>query len=144
MAIEIDEVTERKAFEQVLSGATEMPIEVVRQHHNNRGGYQSEIIEGLWQGWRWRAALESALEKCVSRRAFEWISQDIQKPTLGEDVLVTILIDGIDEAWHAGFWNGVHWFVLDTEHDEAIEVNAGCNFVVTHWARVVTAGGRGE
>lgn len=72
-----------------------------------------------------------------------WVPVEAFPPDLGEDVLVTILIDGIDEAWHAGFWNGVHWFVLDTEHDDAIEVNAGCNFVVTHWARVVTAGGRG-
>lgn len=65
-------------------------------------------------------------------------------PDVGDDVLVTILIDGVDEAWHAGFWDGVSWYVLDTEHDEPIEVNAGCNFVVTHWTRVVTAGGRGK
>lgn len=73
-----------------------------------------------------------------------WIPVEAFPPDLGEDVLVTILIDGIDEAWHAGFWNGVSWFVLDTEHDEPIEVTAGCNFVVTHWTRVVTAGGRKE
>lgn len=67
-----------------------------------------------------------------------WVPVEAFPPELGEDVLVTILIDGVDEAWHAGFWNGVSWFVLDTEHDEAIEVTAGCNFVVTHWSRVQT------
>lgn len=71
-----------------------------------------------------------------------WVSVTEAFPEKSADVLVTILIDGIDEAWHAGFWNGVSWFVLDTEHDEPIEVTAWCNFVVTHWTRVVTAGGR--
>lgn len=57
-------------------------------------------------------------------------------PELSEDVAVTLLIDGEDTNWKAGYWDGQHWYTLDTEHDEPIQVNAGCNFVVTHWAFV--------
>lgn len=69
----------------------------------------------------------------------KWISTDEAKPELSEDVIVTILIDGIDTDWRAGFWDGQHWYTLDTEIDEPIQVNAGCNFFVTHWARVTPA-----
>jgi len=72
--------------------------------------------------------------------ALRWISADEAKPGLSDDVIVTILIDGIDTDWKAGYWDGLQWYLLDTEHDEPIQVNAGCNFVVTHWARVVPAG----
>lgn len=68
-----------------------------------------------------------------------WVPADDLKPELSEDVLVTILIDGIDTDWRAGFWDGQHWYTLDTEIDEPIQVNAGCNFFVTHWARVQPA-----
>ncbi len=71
--------------------------------------------------------------------ALRWISADEAKPGLSDDVIVTILIDGIDTDWRAGFWDGQHWYTLDTEIDEPIKVNAGCNFVVTHWSRIVPA-----
>lgn len=68
-----------------------------------------------------------------------WVPVEAFPPALAEDVLVTLLIDGTDTAWKAGYWDGEYWYTLDTEHDEPIQVNAGCNFVVTHWARVVPA-----
>lgn len=65
-----------------------------------------------------------------------WVPVAEGAPTLSDDVLVTLLIDGTDTDWKAGYWDGEHWYTLDTEHDEPIQVNAGCNFVVTHWAYV--------
>lgn len=65
-----------------------------------------------------------------------WVGVADGLPEKSEDVLVTILIDGIDADWKAGFWDGEYWYTRDTEHDEPVEVNDGCNFVVTHWARV--------
>lgn len=65
-----------------------------------------------------------------------WYQADRILPELSEDVLVTILTDGTDTDWRAGFWDGEYWYILDTEMDEPVQVNAGCNFVVTHWKRV--------
>lgn len=65
-----------------------------------------------------------------------WYQADHILPDLSEDVLVTILTDGTDTDWRAGFWDGEYWHILDTEIDEPVQVNAGCNFVVTHWKRV--------
>lgn len=70
-----------------------------------------------------------------------WIDAAAEKPPAHCDVLLTILTDGTDTEWATGFWGGVYWYILDYEHDEPIEVNAGCNFVVTHWALVKPAAG---
>lgn len=75
-------------------------------------------------------------ERSESSGGWVPVAEGFPDPDLSKDVLVTILIDGEDTGWKAGYWDGEYWYTLDTEHDEPIQVNAGCNFVVTHWAFV--------
>lgn len=134
--LKIDTEAEQAIFEDVLAGAIDATVESIKSTRERINGYQSLTVSALWHGWCWRAA--KAMQDDTAP-TLKWISTDEAKPGLSDDVIVTILIDGTDTDWRAGFWDGQHWYTLDTEIDEPIQVNAGCNFVVTHWARVTPA-----
>ena len=138
--LKIDTEAEQALFEDILAGAIDATVESIKSTRERVNGYQSLTVSALWHGWCWRAAKAMQDEAAVAMRSGGWVPVADGLPELSEDVVVTLLIECDQTDWKAGFWDGQHWYILDTEHDEPIQVNEGCNFVVTHWTRVKPAG----